>query len=334
MRRVSEFLLIPDTYVGWVPFAVREARRVCSREKFDIVYSTSPPDSSHLAGGKTARRFGIPWVADFRDPWISLYLRNPATPLHAAIHRRMEREVSRAEMVIVTTSWQKEKMESLFPWCRVEKIPNGYEEDDFSDGTVDAGINGRFTILHTGMLTLGRSSGPFLEGLRLFLDRNPDAEGSIDVVFLGPRESSNEDWVGRLGLEKTVSFRDNLPHSECVEIERRSDLLLLIKHDDPRYRGLVPGKLFEYIGARRPILAIAPEGEVSSIIKRLGRGEVVPPEDREGIADRIGRFYSLHKEGKLDTSYSLGEEKEYSRRVQAARLDRLLSDMVGGRSRK
>ncbi len=331
LRKISEFFLVPDTYVGWIPFASREVIRLCGSERFDVIYSTSPPDSSHLVAKKAAKRYSIPWVADFRDPWISLYLRRPPTAMHAAMHRNMEKGVSRADRVIVTTSWQKEKLESLFPWCRVEKIPNGYEEDDFLVPAETAGDNGKFTILHSGMLTLGRSSRPFLEGLRLFLDRNRGAEELVDVTFLGPMESANEVWVGRLGLEKTVIFQGNLPHSECVEIEKRSSLLLLIKHDDPRYRGLVPGKLFEYIGARRPILAIAPEGEASSIIKRLNRGEAVSAGDREGIAAVIERLYSLYTSGKLDSSYSLGEEKEFSRRVQAMKFDKLLREMISER---
>lgn len=329
MRKAGEFVLIPDTYVGWVPFAAGAAAKLCRSERFDMIYSTSPPDSTHLAAGRTSRRFHLPWVADFRDPWISLYLRDPATPIHAAIHKNLEKRVSAAKLVLVTTTWQKEKLLSLFPSCRVEKIPNGYEEEDFPEGLAIPDGDGKLKIVHAGMLTLGRSSRPFLEGLRLFLDRRPGAGESVEVTFIGPRESANEEWVGRLGLGGNVRFRDNIAHSECVNIERASDLLLLIKHDDPRYTGLVPGKLFEYIGARRPILAIAPDGEAASIVRDLNRGEVVPAGDREAVAAVIDKFFILHKEGRLGSSYSLGVVREYSRRVLAGKLELLLRSIAG-----
>ncbi|MCK4236731.1 MAG: glycosyltransferase, partial [Candidatus Krumholzibacteria bacterium] len=274
LRCLGGLFCVPDTYAGWLPFATRAAARLCRRERFDAVYSTSPPDSTHLAARKIARRFSIPWVADFRDPWISLYLGDPPTVLHRRLHERMERRVvTGADRVLVTTTWHEGMLREAYPACRVERIPNGYDEDDF------IGIDGcsppdrPFTILHCGMLTLGRTSRPFLEGLAIFLERQPEAAERVRVVFLGARESGNEEWVKRLGLGGSVVFRDNLPHSECIEMERESHVLLLLKHDDERYGGLVPGKLYEYMGAGRPILAVAPDGEASDLVSRLRRGE-------------------------------------------------------------
>ncbi len=331
LRKIGEFFLLPDTYVGWVPFAARTVGRLCASERFDIVYSTSPPDSSHLAVRRIVRRYRIPWVADFRDPWISLYLRNPPTPVHAAIHKRMEKSVVAADRVIVTTFWQKEKLEQLFPTCRVEKIANGYDEEDFDRTGSITLRSDRFSILHSGMLTLGRTTRPFLEGLRLLLERRPELEDKINVLFLGPRETENELWVEKLGLSKVVSFRDNIPHSECIRLERGSHVLLLIKHDDERYRGLVPGKLFEYIGARRPVLAVAPAGEAASIVKDLNRGEVVSADNPGSVAEVIEKMFMLVLQGKLEDSYSLGEEPDYSRRVAAEKLDMLFQSLLEGK---
>ncbi|MBN1165044.1 MAG: glycosyltransferase, partial [Candidatus Krumholzibacteriota bacterium] len=205
LRRWGEFFLLPDTYVGWAPFASRAAARLCREEKFDVIYSTSPPDSTHLAAGSIARRFALPWVADFRDPWIFLYLRQPPTPLHGWIHRRMESRVAGADRVIVTTGWQKKNLQRLYPGCRVVKISNGYEEEDFKD-RVEPDMSAPFTILHAGMLTLGRTAEFFLKGLDIFIRRSPDARGDIRVQFLGARESRNDRWVDKLGLGRLVEF--------------------------------------------------------------------------------------------------------------------------------
>lgn len=333
LRRFGEYFLVPDTYIGWIPFACMAARAL-KNESFDIIYSTSPPDSTHLAARKFAMRTGIPWVADFRDPWIGLYLRKPPTPFHRSIHHRMEARVVEADRVIVTTDWQKKVLEENHPGCRVEKIPNGFDEDDFAETikpavtTVDA-PDGIFRIVHCGMLTLGRTSGPFLDGLARFLCSRPESRGRVKVVFAGARESDNEELVHRYGLSDTVEFMDNLPHSQCVNLERDSHVLLMIKHDDEKYRGLIPGKLFEYIGARRPILAIAPEGEAASIIARENRGEVVSHGSPEKVADTLSRLYDLFLAGTLEESYSLDELPSYSRRIAADTLDEIMREMIG-----
>lgn len=334
MRKIGEMFLLPDTYAGWIPFARSAASALCEKEDFDLVYSTSPPDSTHLAAMAVSRRFALPWVVDFRDPWISLYLRDPPTPFHAMLHRRMEKRSARADLVLVTTDWQKEKLEELYPGCHVEKVRNGFDEDDFSGLSNLSGPSGPFTVLHCGMLTLGRSSRPFLDGLSIFVKSRPEIAGDFRVVFLGARESENEDWVSRLGLEDVVEFRDNISHDECVRLERSSHLLLLLKHDDERYRGLVPGKLFEYLGARRPVLALAPEGEAASIITETGRGEVVGFGDPQKVASVLGRFYDLDRRGRLDLSYSLGELPGFSRRVAAEKLDRLLRTLLEEKERR
>ncbi|MDD4858022.1 MAG: hypothetical protein PHD74_07935, partial [Candidatus Krumholzibacteria bacterium] len=190
--------------------------------------------------------------------------------------------------------------------------------------------DGRFTVTDCGMLTLGRRARAFLEGFAAFRRRSPAAAADTRVVFIGARESANEEWVSRLGLDDSVVFEGNIPHRECIEREKRSHALLLIKHDDERYRGLVPGKLFEYIGARRPILAVAPDGEASRILRALRRGETAQIRDPEDIAVAIETMYTHYREGRLDSAYFLGDVPQYSRRAEAEQLGRTLARLIGG----
>ncbi len=334
LRRIGEFFFVPDTYAGWVPFAAKAAKHLCRGERFDVVYSTSPPDSTHLVAMKTARKFKIPWVVDFRDPWINLYLREPPTPIHRALHERMERAVSRADLVLVTTAAHEQLLKEKYPWCRVARIPNGYDEEDFMGEPEVRPPVSPFTVTHCGMLTLGRSVKPFLEGFGVLAKRSPDIARAIRVLFIGARESSNEEWVKRLGLEGAVGFEDHLPHREVIRRERESHVLLLIKHDDERYRGLVPGKLFEYIGAKRPILAVVPEGEASDIVRELVRGEVARIDNPEEIAGALEKMYRLFREGRLESSYGLGEAANFSRSAEAERLNRMLVRLTGERCKE
>jgi len=334
LRRIGELFLVPDTYAGWVPFATRAAGSLCRAERFDVVYSTSPPDSSHLVAMKIARRHGIPWVADFRDPWINLHLREAPTALHRALHERLERAVSRADLVLTTTSAHERMLAERYPWCRVERIPNGFDEEDFAREPDVRPPGAPFTVTHCGMLTLGRSARPFLEGLAALRRRSPATAAVIRVVFIGARESSNEEWVRRLALEDAVVFEDNLPHRECIAREIRSHVLLLIKHDDERYRGLVPGKLFEYIGAKRPILAVAPDGEAAEIVRDLGRGETAHIGSPDEIAAALETMYARYRGGTLESSYALDDVPQFSRRAEAERLNELLVRLTGEKCRE
>lgn len=327
LRKLGEFFLLPDTYIGWVPFAFRAARNLLSSEKFDAVYSTSPPDSSHIAAALVTRG-KIPWIADFRDPWINLRLRKPPTILHRTLHERLERMVMRADIVLVTTEAHEEAMRRCYPTSRIVRVPNGYDEEDFAE-SMEAPMTSRyFTIAHCGMLTLGRSAKPFLSGLDLFVRKAPTKAERIRVVFVGARESANEEWVARFGLQELVRFEDNLPHSEVVKLERRSHVLLLVKHDDERYSGAVPGKLYEYIGALRPILAIAPEGEAARLVRSLNRGEVASISSPQQIAEKLEHMFDLWCEGKLDQAYSLEERPEFGRMAQAEKVAELLSKIA------
>ena len=331
IRRVSDYFLIPDTYIGWIPFAVRAGERLCREERFDIVYSTSPPDSTHLAARSIAGRFGVPWIADFRDPWISLYYTGTPSPLHERWHRRLERRVVKADRLLVTTEWHRLELLRHYPEARVEKVPNGYDEEDFEGLEGEKPGQDHFTILHTGMLTLGRTVEPFLIGLVRFLEQRPDAKDRVRVCFIGSRESRNEDCARRLGLEDLVDFEDNIPHSDCVRRERRSHVLLLLKHDDDRYRGAIPGKLYEYFGARRPILCVAGDGEGNEMVAARRRGEIAAIDDAEDIARKLAKMYDLFLEGELDNAYSLEETEGYTRRLAAQKLDGIMRSLLEDR---
>jgi len=328
LRTIADFLLLPDTYIGWFPFAVGRGKKLIEQSHFDCIYSTSPPDSTHLIAKRLSSWSGIPWVADFRDPWINLYLKDPPTPIHRFLHERFEKLVMSATKIIVTTDWHRDELRRKYGAREVVKIPNGYDEDDFDGLESIVPDRERFEILHCGMLTLGRTSKPFLQGLARFLDSDPGARKRIRVSFIGARESRNEQWVRSFGLEGIVSFEDNIPHNECVVREKKASVLLLVKHDDPKYVGMVPGKLYEYIGARRPILAVVPECETSEIVRKLNRGEVANISDPVDVAQKIGKLYSLFLSGVLDQSYNLSKSEEHTRKVQAEKLIEVLNHVT------
>lgn len=328
-RKLGASFLLPDTYVGWRPFALKAARAALRGKPFDAIYSTSPPETSHLVGLKLHELTGLPWVADFRDPWMNLYLLKPPTPFHAMIHRRMEKRVCSRAHVVVTTRWQEETLRKRYPGLKsLTRITNGFEGDDVGPLEALGPDPGRFRILHAGMLTQNRSAIPFLRGLDRFVSLNPGARDRVEVIFVGPREDKNELAVSELGLGDVVEFRDSIPHEETLKLERCSHILLLIKHVNPDYDGIVPGKLFEYIGVRRPILGLVPRGEAREHIESLNRGVVVAQDDVGAIAQKIGELFDEYKKGTLDRSFDLSPAPQFDRESLAGDLARLLGHIT------
>ncbi len=323
-RRLASGVLLPDTYIGWFPFARRAALAEARSTMFDAIYSTSPPETAHLVAGAVSRHTGLPWVADFRDPWMNLRLLPPPTPLHAAVHRRMERAVCRRAHVVVTTRAVEEALRREHPGVRVTRIPNGYDGEDAAAVASVVPEAGPMRIVHAGMLTQKRSAVPFLEALHAFLARCPQARDDVRVDFIGAREDDNERALDRLGLGDVVRFRDTVPHPEVLRAERSAHVLLLIKHVDPRYDGLVPGKLYEYIGLRRPLLALAPAGEARALVESLRRGETADPGDVADIARALETLHDRHRAGVLDSDFDLSERPELERSRLAGDLARVL----------
>jgi glycosyltransferase involved in cell wall biosynthesis len=327
LRKLGSMALVPDTYVGWYPFAVAAADRLLRRGGFDAVYSTSPPETSHLVGSCLYGRHRVPWVADFRDPWMNLHLYSPPTLLHRMRHQKLERSVCEQANVVVTSRWHAELLADLYPRMNAPTIiANGYDHEKMAAARDFHPPSEPFTMLHAGMLTQKRSALPLLEGLRLFVEKRPDAR--ILVRFVGPRESGNDEAVERLGLSNVVELRDAVSHADSLQLERTSHILLLVKHDDPVYRGIVPGKLFEYVGAQRPILALVPDGEAKDIVKSLHRGETAPLRDAREIARSISLLYQKYERGTLDSDYDLSVVTEYQRVQRTARLAELLESIT------
>lgn len=331
-RRAGAALLVPDTYLGWFPFALRAALREARTGAFDAVYSTSPPETSHLVGDAVRARTRLPWVADFRDPWMNLRLHDPPSALHARMHRTLEARVcKRASAVIVTTRWHELVLKEAYPRARIERVSNGYDGDDARSVISFAPALRPMRFVHAGMLTQKRSAVPFLEALAAFFARRPEARADVEVEFVGAREDDNERAAARLSLTDRVTFRSSVAHDEALRVQRQAHVLLLIKHIDSRYDGLVPGKLYEYIGLARPVLALAPPGEARSLVESLRRGETAGPDDVADIARKIEHMYAHFRDGILDRSYHLDPVPDLQRSRQAGELARLLDRIAAQR---
>jgi glycosyltransferase involved in cell wall biosynthesis len=283
-RRPSplQSLLVPDpALVSWLPFAFRAARRL---GRFDVVLTTSPPQSAHLVGAALARR-GVPWVAELRDGWTFEPPRPewPLGPLRA-LDRRLERTLRGADAAVgVTRPIAEDLRERLGLDAHV--ITNGFDpEEQPAPGEETLVEPGRHTFVHTGRVEVtGTKLDPLLDALRLL-----GTQSEIELVFAGPLSETETEQLAvpeLTGLVRTVGVLDR---PATLRLQRAADTLLLIT-EGARRTSVATGKLFEYLAARRPILVLGDETEAARIVAESETGLAVPL-DPQAIADGLRRI--------------------------------------------
>ena len=329
-RQASLFgrrLLVPDEAVGWNLTAVPAAVRIARDEGIDVVLTTSPPPSVHFVGAAVKRMTGARWVADLRDSLGAHAHRRGDDLLAAKLKEEGHRAVARlaaryADALVAVSPAIAGELERLEPDGRVVTIGNGCDFEDFAG--LEYRPSERFRITHAGSFFGQRSPRPFLTAL---------AESGLDVVarFVGDFRSTDREWAEDLGLGDRIELVPYVSRHRALELQRDSEaLLLLIPEAGGRGKGVLSGKVYEYLAAERPILASVPtDGAAAALLRRTGAGIVVGPEDVVGIREGLAGLVARWRAGALNGSV-LGEEQRasLSRRARADELAELLRSLT------
>jgi glycosyltransferase involved in cell wall biosynthesis len=322
--RYPGFLAFPDRWVSWLPSAVLHAVRAIRHERSHVVISTGPPATAHCIGLLAKRMTGIPWVADFRDPWVNQH----SSPMQ----RRLERRIAMgADRLVVTTDGLARELRARYGAAvdgKIHVVHNGYDEEDFERLPPDE-ASARFTIAHLGHIyAQQRDPEPFLEAIRRSLERgNLPADAS--VLFIGPGElalqSRFSSLVPALRLEGTVQILDSVPHHEALATMVRSSVLLLLQGSE-ELRVCIPSKAFEYLRSGRIVLVLAPpESETAQLMSRFDGVFMASPNDPADIAEQLAAAFRAWQSGHNDRApHNL---TRYTRRESARRLADILDDL-------
>jgi len=292
-------LMIPDAVVPWGLPAVRLGGKIIERESVAVIYSTSPPHSSHLIGGWLKRRTGLAWVVDFRDGWLTNPDRNRSihNRLRAATLEKWQERwvVQNADRIITVSEPIRADFLSRYPDLAADKvvvITNGYDPDDLAG--LERRPQTKFTFTFTGALSKQhRGPVPLLEGARALLVEQPDLAGRFQILLVGPYSGAQVDLPARFGLESVVRLVGLVSHREALAYQVNADVNVMIYNGptDGRSAQMMSSKIFEYIGAGRPILAIAPRDTAGScLVNDLHLGRAVTPGSPVEIAEAM---YSL-----------------------------------------
>jgi glycosyltransferase involved in cell wall biosynthesis len=331
LRRLGLSLFVPDVYRPWKPFALREARRILRSTDVDAIITTSSPDSAHLIGRDLQGETGLPWVADFRDPWTQRISYDPPTRWHRHVNAALEREVvTRASAVVVTTDETRDDFRRRYPGVEGSKfvvIPNGFDREDFPRSPREPRWD-RFQVLYSGQLTAGRSIDPLLAVLAGFFDRAPSARGLTDVRLVGPREIENDAKVRGAGLADVVRFEGPLPHRDAVENLATAHVLVLLENMGPRAGLIAQAKLYEYLFSGRTIVALVPDGAVRRIVTGTAAGVSGNAESLGEPVEHLARAFDAWRERRLLPGAPRSALVSYSRHVLASDLAGLLDTLV------
>jgi hypothetical protein len=281
LRRILTFYQhatnVPDGMIGWLPHALRAGRAATRGWSPDVVFASAPPFTTLLAGRSIAKRTGAPLVIEYRDRWVEdPYGYTP--PLRRKIDERLENWCARPARAVVTVSapWEEDYRAR---WGKPVVVAyNGFDPDDvrgFEDVAPDRGAT--LNILYTGILyPERRDPTPLFQALA----RMPEAKERIRVNFYGSNVASLEADVARHGLQGIVAVHPGVPFRESLRLQRAADVLLLLQWNNVLERGNVPGKVFEYFAARRPILGIGYEdGVPARLMRERGAGRVLNDPD-------------------------------------------------------
>ena len=319
---------IPDAKMFWYNPAIKTISRYLQNNKVDAIVSTGPPHTTHLIALFIKKKFDIPWLADFRDPWtnIDFYDKLKLTKWADKRHRRLEMNVllNANKLVTVSKSWAKD----FFNICgrKPDVITNGYDPADF----IKAGkvkLDNKFTLVHIGSLNKDRNPFNFWKALKDVIIQMPEILSDLEIQLIGPIDISIKDELEKYKLLDITKLVDSLPHKKVIKQLIKSQVLLLFLNNVSNINGVIPGKMYEYIGAKRPILCIGKKsGDASTIIKKTKSGVVVDFNDIKSMKKEIISAYTKFKNKTLQVDEK--NHNDYSRKKLAGDFSLLLNELI------
>ncbi|HKK74109.1 MAG TPA: glycosyltransferase family 4 protein [Saprospiraceae bacterium] len=319
---------IPDARMFWIRPSVRKLKQYLVEQPVDLIISTGPPHSTHRIAYHLRKKTRQPWIADFRDPWtnIDFYDQLRLTPLADRLHQRMEQQVlHRADQVVVISPSMQTEFVALAPNANITTITNGYDPADFQERPEV--LDPEFSICHIGSMNKDRNPVLLWQALQNLLSEDPQLKEKLKIRLIGKIDHSILQSIDSFGLNSYLEKINQLPHQEVLQEMQRSQVLLLAINNTPNAAGILPGKMYEYMGAQRPILAIGPpQKDAGKILRKTGAGIMHDYQDLAGIQASLKEMFQAYLSEELSVD-SKGTE-QYSRRHLAGKYAQLMDQLI------
>jgi glycosyltransferase involved in cell wall biosynthesis len=316
---------IPDARKFWVKPSVSYLQKYLESQPVDVVITTGPPHSLHLIGLALKKSLNCKWIADFRDPWMEIdyFHQLPLTAGSVEKHRKMEREVAKtADGIIVVGKSMQVYFQQFNP--NTEVITNGYDQ---VTSVAPVALDKKFSITHIGMMNADRDPQVFWKVLSMLKEEIPGFAEDLQIKLIGKIASEVRKNIYTYNLSESLIYIDYLPHHEVLRHQSSAQVLLLAVNKVPSAKGIITGKIFEYLQAGRPILAIAPtDGDLAEIIEQTHAGHTVDFEDAITLKKVIAAYYQLYKTDNLHQK--TGNIEQYHRKNLTLQLQDFIEQTI------
>lgn len=316
---------IPDARKFWIKPSVKYLEKYLKENKIDAIITTGPPHSLHLIGLALKKKINIKWIADFRDPWtaIDYFHQLPLTKKSIKKHHQLEQEVlANADASLVVGETMKANYKTFSN--NIHVVTNGYDSE--KNEKVVSVLDAKFSITHIGLMNSDRNPKVLWKALSELSEENNSFKNDLEIKLIG---KLSDDVLADLEKYKFKSVEkiNYVPHKEVQQYQRNSQVLLLAVNNVPSAKGIITGKIFEYLQAKRPILAIGPEdGDLAVILKNTNSGTIVDFNDKEAIKRTVLSLYKSYKENTLQVSSK--DIEQYHRKELTKQLSVILKQVV------
>ncbi len=320
---------IPDARKGWTFFAKRKAKKIIQRENIDAVITTGPPHSTHLTGLYLKKTFGIPWIADFRDPWTTIYYNEtfPRTKKTNEKDYRLESKVlKQADVVTVVCNGLKQEFEDRTQ--KIEVIYNGFDQREMPEKKEYPTNN--FNIDYIGNFLASENIPMIWEALKELQEVHKTLKEDVQITITGNIDPVVNKTIQQYGIGDMINTQSFIPHVEALKKMTQSNLLLFVVPDSKNNHLIITGKLFEYLASQTPILAIGPpQGEAGVILSENKRDQMIDYTEKELFKKILLKHYHhwINNDKKAEKSVNTNLYP-YTREGLTKQLSELLNQLT------
>jgi len=342
-------LFFPDPKTFWIGPSVKFLKKYIVRNSIDVIITTGPPHSMHIIGQKASKATSIPWIADFRDPWTKMY--NFKYMGHTSLirdkHNRAERKIlNSADAVVTVTETIRTELEAIMrenedkskigknveqeavPRDKVFVVTNGYDESDFASPAPE--LESHFTITFTGLFVKSQNIEKFWRTLGDMVAESSSFAADLKIRLIGHIDQTILDSISFSGLDRNLVVMDYMPHDEVIGYQRSAQVLLLSVGSEPEAKGILTGKFFEYLAARRPIIAFGiKSGDIDIALEECSAGRMFSYDHENGLREYIEALYKEFEKGGIPCTS--GSMEHYSRRELTRKMSLIMDEVINSR---
>lgn len=316
---------IPDARKLWIKPSVKYLEKYLSENNIDAIITTGPPHSLHLIGLNLKKKTNIKWIADFRDPWtdIDYFHQLPLTKKTIKKHHQLEEKVLKnADAALVVGKTMQENYKAFSK--NIHVLTNGYDSSESEENEVFLDEN--FSITHIGLMNSDRNPTVLWKALAELSEENNNFKNDLEIKLIGKLADDVLVDLTKYQFKNVVKI-NYVPHKEVQKYQQKSQVLLLAVNKVPSAKGIITGKIFEYLQAKRPILAIGPEdGDLAEILENTNSGTIVNFNDTEKVKKVVRALYQNYKENNLRINSK--NIKQYHRKALTKQLSLILKQVV------